>query len=98
MNLTTRKSQARKGSLSGMALGVITALVAMFIGLYMIVKVSVITAIENTSDFYTTYTSLASNTGTVFDVLILVVIVVALGVAIGVLKGFSGEGRSTSAI
>ena len=87
-----------KGSLSSVALGVVVALVSLFIGLYMISKVSDIASISNTSDFYTTFTSLVTNTGTIFDVMVLVIIVVALGIAIGSIRGFSGKKESNVAI
>jgi len=82
------KLKRSKGQLSELALGVVVAIVALFIGLYMISKVSSITNIDNSSEFYTPYQNLVSNTSTIFDVLILVIIVVALGVAIAVLRGF----------
>jgi len=78
----------KKGQLSDLALGVVVAIVSLFIGLYMISRVSGVTNITNTSDFYTPYQNLITNTSTIFDVLILVIIVVALGVAIAVLRGF----------
>ena len=84
-----------KGSLSSLALGVVIAIVSLFIGLYMISKVSNVANIDNTSDFYTVYQSLTTNTGTIFDVMILVIIIVALGVAIAVLRGF-GSTRQVS--
>ena len=79
----------RKGTLSSLALSVVIGLVTLFIGLFMISKVSNIAAINNSSDFYSTFTSLVSNTSTIYDVLILTIIIVALGVAIGVLRGMS---------
>ena len=85
--------EARKGSLSGLALGVIVGIVSLYIGLYMIVKVSDIVAVNNTSDFYSIYTNLATNTSTVYDVMILVIIVVALGVAIAVLRSFNSRSQ-----
>lgn len=85
----------RKGALSDLALSVVVALVALFIGLFMITKVSNITSINNSSDFYSVFTDLTSSTGTIFSVLILVIIVVALGVAIAVLRGFGGGGGRT---
>ena len=87
----------KKGNLSGLALGLVVAVVALFIGLYMISQVSEVASIDNTSDFYTTYQSLSTKTGTIYDVMILVIIVVALGVAIAVLRGFGQEGRGTTA-
>jgi hypothetical protein len=90
-----------KGSLSDLSLGVVIALVSLFIGLYMITKVADVTAINSDSDFYSVYTNLTTNTGTIFDVIILVIIVVSLGVAIAVLRGFgatSPSERSASTI
>ena len=87
----------KKGALADLALGMVVAIVALFIGLYMISEVSDVASINNTSSFYTIYTSLITNTSTIYDVLILVIIVVALGVAIAVLRGFgatsAGEAR-----
>ena len=88
----------KRGNLSGLALGLVTAVVALFIGLYMISQVSQVAAIDNTSDFYDIYTGLASKTSTVYDVMILVIIVVALGVAIAVLRGFGQTPETTSSI
>ena len=88
----------KKGALADLALGVVVAIVALFLGLYMIAKVSDVTAINADSDFFTTFTSLVTNTGTIYDVMILVIIVVALGVAIAVLRGFGGGGGAPSSI
>ena len=98
-----RHKRHRKGSLSDLALGVVVALVSLFIGLYMISKVSDVTAINTDagSDFGTVYTNLVTNTGTIYDVMILVIIVVSLGVAIAVLRGFgttSPSERSASTV
>ena len=96
------KKIGKKGALADLALGMVVSIVALFIGLYMISKVSDVTAINSSSDFYSTYTTLITNTGTVYDVLILVIIVVALGVAIAVLRGFgatsAGEAKGASPI
>lgn len=93
---------SKKGTLGDLALGVVVSIVSLFIGLYMISKVSDVASINSTNDFYSTYTSLVTNTGTIFDVLILVIIVVSLGVAIAVLRGFGrvspGEARAGSPI
>jgi len=86
-----------KGILSATALAVIMAIVSLFIGLFMISKVSSVASINNSSDFYSTYQSLVSNTGTIYDVLILVLIVAALGVALAFLKGFAGGGGTPTA-
>jgi len=86
-----------KGELSSLALGVVVAIVALFIGLYMISMVSEVAAINNTSDFYSTFSNLVTKTGTIYNVLILVIIITALGVAIWVLKGFGGTRTSPEA-
>jgi hypothetical protein len=83
---------SRKGALDDLALSVVIFIVTLFVGIFLISKVSTITAINNSSDFYTVWGSLVSNTGTMYDVLILVGVVVAIGVAIGVLKGVGGGG------
>jgi len=85
-------------ALSRLAMGVVVAIVMLFVGLYMISKVADVASINNSSDFYTIYTSLTSNTSTIFDVLILVIIIVALGVAIAVLRGFGGTSGGTTAV
>jgi len=85
----------RKAQLSSVALGIIITIVSLFIGLFMITNVSEITAINNTSDFYSIYTNLVSSTSTIFEVIVLVIIIVALGLAIAILKGFGGGGGET---
>jgi len=79
-----------KGQLSGLAMTVVIALVALFIGLFMISMVSDITEISNDSELYSVFTYLQDQTSTVFKVLVLVIIIVALGVAINVLRGWGG--------
>lgn len=54
-------------------------------------------ASRSTTSWYTLQGNLITNTGTIFDVLILVIIVVSLGVAIAVLRGF-GRTREVSPI
>jgi len=83
------KDFGKRAQMAGVALGSVIAIVALFIGLFMISKVSDITALNNTSSFYTTYTKLITSTGTVYDVITLVIIIFALGIAIAVLRGFS---------
>jgi len=50
---------------------------------------------KTSTDFGTIFSNLTTNTGTIFDVMILVIIIVALGVAIAVLRGF-GSTRQVS--
>lgn len=92
MQLPKFMKRRSKGQLSSLALSIVTAIVALFIGLFMIEKVSSVTGINNTSAFYNVFTSLTTSTGTIYDVLTLVIIVVSLGVAIGVLQRFTGGG------
>lgn len=86
-----------KGELSALTLGVIIAIVTLFIGIYMIAMVSEIAAINETSIFYSIFTTLTTKTGTIFNVLILAIIITVLGVAIWVLKGFGGARTSPGA-
>jgi hypothetical protein len=50
------------------------------------------------NDWGTISDNMVTNTGTIYDVMILVIIVVALGVAIAVLRGFGGHGGTPTAI
>jgi len=84
--------------LSKTSLAVVTAIVALFVGLFMISKVADIAEINNSSDFYTTYTSLVTNTSTIYDVLVLMLIVAALGIALVYIRGFSGGEESRAAV
>lgn len=86
------EKQFFKGDLSTLAMGVIITMVVMFMGVYMISMVSELTAINNTSDFYSITTDLVTSTATVYNVLILVIVITALGVAIAVLRGFGSGG------
>ena len=73
-------------SLQDIGLGAVITLVTLYVGLFMITKVSNITAIDSGSDFYNAYSSLVSGTGTIFDILVLVTIIVALGAALYALR------------
>ena len=75
-----------QGSVATVIGGLVVGIVMLFVGLYMISVVADATAINNTSDFYATYTNLVSTTGTIFTVLGLVIIIVALATAINSLK------------
>ncbi len=95
----------KRGKLSGLALGLVVAVVASFIGLYMISQVSSIFSVDPTSDFYSIYQSLTTKTSIIYDVndfghnilvIIVVVIVVALGVALQYLSE-GQEGKETTA-
>ena len=96
--MARRKKRRRRKGISNLAMGVIVGIVTLFVGLFMITKVADITEINNTSDFYSIYTSLTTNTSTIYDVLILVIIIVALAFAIGVLRGFGKTTGTTSAV
>ena len=77
---------SQQGSVAGVIGGLVVGVVMLFVGLFMISVVADATAINNSSDFYTTYTDLVSTTGTIFTVLGLVIIVIALATAIGSLR------------
>lgn len=74
------------GSVATVIAELVTGIVMMFVGLFMVDAVSAATDIENTSAFYDISTALVTTTGTIFSVLGLVIIVVALATAIGSLK------------
>lgn len=91
-------SKSKKG-LQGTAMAIVVVVVTLFIGLFMIQKVADITAINNTSSMYSTFTSLVTNTSTIYSILVLVVIVAALSVAIYYLTRFGGgQGGAASGI
>jgi len=56
-------------SLQSTAWGVVMVIAVMFIGLFLINQVATVTAINNTSSFYTMYTQLITNSGTIYSVL-----------------------------
>ena len=93
-----KKRIGRKGALDSMALTVVNVIVIMFVGLFLISKVSTLTAINNTSSFYNIYTTLATSTGTLYDVVILVSFIFAIAIAIGMLKGIGGGGAPSVAV
>lgn len=64
----------------------VTGIVMMFVGLFMIDAVNKATALNTSSVFVGIQTSLVTTTGTIFSVLGLVIIVIALATAIGSLK------------
>ena len=64
----------------------VTGVVMLFVGLFMIDAVNTATALNNTSTFFSIQTSLITTTGTIFSVLGLVIIVIALATAVGSLK------------
>lgn len=64
----------------------VTGLVMMFVGLFMVDAVFAAIALNNTSVFWGTSVALVSLTATVFSVFGLLIIVVALATAIGSLK------------
>ena len=79
----------KRGNLSGLALGLVVAVVALFIGLYMISQVSSIFSVDPTSDFYTIYKSLITNS--------MILVPLGGGGAITVLLIFGQEGKETTA-
>ncbi|MCD6398294.1 MAG: hypothetical protein J7L08_00030 [Candidatus Aenigmarchaeota archaeon] len=78
----------KRGNLSGLALGLVVAVVALFIGLYMISQVSSIFSVDPTSDFYTIYKSLITNS---------MILVPLGGVTMVMLLRFGQEGKETTA-
>jgi len=95
--LKLKKRRPQKG-LANTVMAVGIAIVTLFIVLFMIVKVAGITAVDSTSDFYSIYTDLVTNTKTIYSVLILVLIVAALAVAIWYLRSRFGTSAGTSAV
>ena len=76
-------------SLQSTAWGVVMVIAVMFIGLFLINQVATVTAINNTSSFYAMYTTLITNSGTIYSVL-------GIGIVIFILlwvMGFFGGGR-----
>ena len=68
----------------------VTGIVFLFVGIYMMSQVANVTAISNTSDFYATYTQTVTTASTVFNVAGLVLIVVALSYALASLRNVAG--------
>lgn len=64
----------------------VTGVVMLFVGLFMIDAVNTATALNASSTFYGIQTALITTTGTIFSVLGLVIIVIALATAVGSLK------------
>lgn len=64
----------------------VTGVVMLFVGLFMLDAVYTATALNASSVFYALSTQLVTTTGTIFSVLGLVIIVVALGTAISTLR------------
>jgi len=92
LQLSKRKGQA----VSNTAMAIIVAIVVLFVGLFMISEVASVASINNTSDFYSVYDSLVTNTSTIYSILVLVLIVVGLAVAIAYLRGFGGQAGGTA--
>jgi hypothetical protein len=64
----------------------VTGVVMLFVGLFMLDAVYGAIGITNESPFYTVSTSLLTTTGTIFSVLGVVIIIIALATGIGALK------------
>ena len=78
-------------NLPDVAVSVLVTTVILFVGLYTISMVSNVVALNSLDKFYNVFTTLLTNTGTLFDVMILVIIIVVLGVAVMVLRGFGSN-------
>lgn len=75
------------GSVATVIGELVTGVVMLFVGLFMVDIVNTATALNaSTSDFVTVHANLITTTGTIFTVLGLVIIVVALATAIGSLR------------
>jgi len=70
------------GSVATIIGELVTGVVMLFIGLFMIDAVNTAIALDNESVFYNISTQLVTTTGTIFTVLGLVIIVIALATAI----------------
>jgi len=75
-----------KGQIAQVIGGLVVGIVMLFVGLFMIDAVSNATNLS-TGNFAGVQNSLISTTGTIFNVLGLVIIIVALGTAIQSLRG-----------
>lgn len=80
--LAQAKANGLEGSIAQVIGGLVVGIVMLFVGIFMIDAVSTATAINASSDFYTTNQNLITTTGTIFSVLGLVIIIVALATAI----------------
>lgn len=81
--------KAVPGSVATIIGELVTGVVMLFIGLFMIDAVNTAVAIDNKSVFYNISTQLVTTTGTIFTVLGLVIIVIALATAIRSLQSMS---------
>jgi heme/copper-type cytochrome/quinol oxidase subunit 2 len=91
MQLRKLLSSKSEGSIAGVIGGLITGVVMLFVGLFMISAVSNATKMHASDTFYATQTALVTTTGTIFSVLGLVIIVVALATALNSLRSVTGE-------
>jgi hypothetical protein len=76
-----------------MALTVLVSIVILFIGLFMISRISELIGnlLGVTNKFYGTFTNLVANSGMLFDFMVLVILIVVVGASILILKGTSGR-------
>lgn len=87
MAVLAHVAKTAKGQVAAVVMELVMGLVMLFVGLFMIAEVSSATAINNTSDFYATYTSTITTVSTVFSVAGLVLIIIALATAVRTLRG-----------
>lgn len=78
---------ARGGGLAAGIGVLVVGVVILFVGLFMVAEVADVTAINSDSDFYGTYTSSVTTTGTIFSIVGIVLIVAGLAMAIRLLMG-----------
>ena len=91
-----RDSLSARRAKGNVSMDAIQWLAVLFIGLFIIVTVSDIVAINADSSLYTTYTDLITKTGTVYKVLVLVLIVILLAVAMRSLSSMNTGGGGSS--
>lgn len=87
--MQTKLLSESRGDVAAVISSLIVGIVMMFVGLFMINAVSSAIALNNSSSFWTVYSTLITLVGTVFSVLGLVIIVVALAFAISYLRGMT---------
>jgi len=78
-----------------LALAVLVSTVILFIGLFMISRVSELIGnlLGITNKFYGTFTNLVANSGMLFDFMVLVILIVVVGASILILKGTASGGK-----
>jgi len=78
-----------------LALAVLVTTIILFIGLFMISRISELIGnlLGVGNKFYGTFSTLVSNSGMLFDFMVLVIIITVLGASILILKGTASGGK-----